>query len=183
MAGNGSVAMVFDGVELDDSRRVGELGGGAGLVFDVVAPFFLVGLAAANVGIAAAAAATATEHAARPRYSDGSPLAEVQHVQHHLADMDTRVRAARLLVQEAARLGDAADPAALVAIMEAKVGATDAAIDVARDAMEVCGGQAYARALPVERNLRDALAGTVMAPTNAVLRSWIGKALAGLPVP
>jgi alkylation response protein AidB-like acyl-CoA dehydrogenase len=38
-------------------------------------------------------------------------------------------------------------------------------------------------ALPVERHLRDARAGHVMAPTNAVLRSWIGKALAGLPVP
>ena len=45
------------------------------------------------------------------------------------------------------------------------------------------GGQGYTPALPIERHLRDARAGAVMAPTNGVLRSWIGKALAGLPVP
>lgn len=183
MAGNNSIAMVFDGVELDDSARVGDPGAGAALVFDVVAPFFLVGLAAANAGIAAAAADAATAHAAAPRYSDGSKLAEIQHVQHMLADMDGDVRAARLAVEDAARLGDACDEAALVAIMGAKVRAADTAIDVARRAMEVCGGQGYTRGMPVERHMRDALAATVMAPTNAVLRSWIGKALAGLPVP
>ncbi|HEX8066524.1 MAG TPA: acyl-CoA dehydrogenase [Thermoleophilaceae bacterium] len=183
MAGNDSVAMVFDGVELDGSARVGEAGSGASLVFDVVAPFFLVGLAGVNVGIAAAAADAAVEHASKPRYSDGSKLAEIQHVQHQLADMDADVRAARLLAAEAARLGDSGDPSALVAIMEAKVRAAEAAIAVAQRAMEVCGGQGYTRGMPVERHLRDAYAGAVMAPTNAVLRSWVGKALAGLPVP
>jgi alkylation response protein AidB-like acyl-CoA dehydrogenase len=183
MAGNNSIAMVFDGVELDDSARVGQPGAGAALVFDVVAPFFLVGLAAANAGIAAAAAEAATARAAAPRYSDGSKLAEIQHVQHLVADMDGDVRAARLAVEDAARLGDAGDAAALVAIMGAKVRAADTAVDVARRAMEVCGGQGYTRGMPVERHMRDALAATVMAPTNAVLRSWIGKALTGLPVP
>ncbi len=102
-------------------------GGAIGLVFGAVAPFFLVGLAAVNVGIAAAAAAAATEHAAGRRYPDGSTLAEVQYVQHLIADMDVAVRTARLLVQEAARLGEAGDETALVAIMEAKVAATEAA--------------------------------------------------------
>ena len=67
--------------------------------------------------------------------------------------------------------------------MEAKIAATEAAADVSRRALEVCGGQGYTTALPVERHLRDALAGAVMAPTNAVLKTWVGKALAGLPVP
>jgi alkylation response protein AidB-like acyl-CoA dehydrogenase len=86
-------------------------------------------------------------------------------------------------VQEAARLGDAGDDAALVTIMEAKVAATDTAARVTQTSLEVAGGQGYTRALPFERHLRDARAGAVMAPTNAVLRTWIGKALAGLPVP
>jgi isovaleryl-CoA dehydrogenase len=183
MAGNSSVAMELDNVALDDDARVGAPGKGGELVFGVVAPVFLVGLAAVNVGIAAAACRAATDHAAGRRYPDGSSLAEVQVIQHAIADMDMATRQARLLVHEAARLGEAGDEGALVAIMEAKVAATDAAAVVTQRALEVTGGQGYTTALPVERHLRDARAGAVMAPTNSVLRSWIGKALAGLPVP
>ncbi len=183
MAGNSSVAMELSGVGVSDEDRIGGVGAGTELVFGVVAPFFLVGLSAVNVGIAAAAAATATAHARDRRYPDGSSLAEVQYVQHLIADMDLAVRQARLLVQEAARLGEAGDESALVAIMEAKVAATEAAVAVTQNALEATGGQGYTPALPIERFLRDARAGSVMAPTNAVLRNWIGKALAGLPVP
>jgi alkylation response protein AidB-like acyl-CoA dehydrogenase len=183
MAGNSSVALTLADVEVDDDARVGQAGRAGDLVFGVVAPFFLVGLAAVNVGIAAAAVQTATDHAAARRYADGSALAEVQTIQHALADMDIAVRSARLLVQRAATLGDAADEGALVPIMEAKVAATDTAASVTRRALEVCGGQGYTPALPIERHLRDAHAGAIMAPTNAVLRSWIGRALTGLPVP
>jgi isovaleryl-CoA dehydrogenase len=183
MAGNSSVAMELSGVGVSDEDRIGAPGTATELVFGVVAPFFLIGLSSVNVGIAAAAAETATAHARDRRYPDGSSLAEIQYVQHLIADMDLAVRQARLLVQEAARLGDAGDASALVAIMEAKVAATEAAIDVTQNALEATGGQGYTPALPIERFLRDARAGSVMAPTNAVLRNWIGKALAGLPVP
>jgi alkylation response protein AidB-like acyl-CoA dehydrogenase len=183
MAGNSSIALELDDVELGDDDRVGPAGEAVGLVFSAVAPFFLVGLAAVNVGIASAAATAATAHAADRRYADGSSLAEVQHIQHLLADMDLATRQARLLVREAARLGEVGDDAALVAIMEAKVAATEAAAAVTQNALEATGGQGYTPLLPIERHLRDARAGAVMAPTNAVLRNWIGKAVAGLPVP
>jgi alkylation response protein AidB-like acyl-CoA dehydrogenase len=183
MAGNSSIAMDLAGVPVTDADRVGAAGAATELVFGVVAPFFLVGLSAVNVGIAAAAAKAATEHAASRRYPDGSSLAEVQYVQHLIADMDLATRQARLLVQSAATLGDAGDESALVAIMEAKVASTEAAVAVTQNALEATGGQGYTPSLPVERHLRDARAGAVMAPTNAVLRNWIGKALAGLPVP
>jgi alkylation response protein AidB-like acyl-CoA dehydrogenase len=183
MAGNSSIALELEDVQVAEDQRIGEPGAGTSLVFGVVAPFFLVGLAAVNVGIALAAARAATDHAANRRYPDGSTLAEVQYVQHAIADMDLAVRQARLLVREAAALGDAGDDLALVTIMEAKVAATETAATVTQKALEVTGGQGYTPALPVERHLRDARAGAVMAPTNAVLRNWIGKALAGLPVP
>jgi isovaleryl-CoA dehydrogenase len=183
MAGNSSIAMELDEVAVDADAQIGEPGNGADLVFSVVAPFFLVGLASVNVGIAANALKAASEHAASRRYPDGTLLAEVQSIQQQLADMDIAVRRARLLVHEAARLGDAGDEGALVPIMEAKVCATDMAAEVTQRALEVCGGQGYTPALPIERGLRDSRAGAVMAPTNGVLRSWIGKALTGLPVP
>ena len=182
MAGNSSVAAEFDCV-VDDASRIGGAGEGQALVFNVVAPFFLAGLAAVNVGIAAAALAAAVEHVSTRRYAGGDSLAEIQSIQHALANMDMSTRAARLVVHEAARLGDRGDEGALVALMEAKVIATEAAASVTQTALEVCGGQGYTRALPIERHLRDARAGAVMAPTNGVLRNWTGKALAGLPVP
>jgi isovaleryl-CoA dehydrogenase len=183
MAGNSSIALELAEVQVGDAARIGAAGKAVELVFGVVAPFFLVGLAAVNVGIAAAAARAATEHAASRRYPDGSSLAEIQHVQHLIADMDLATREARLVVREAAALGDAGDESALVVIMEAKVAATEAAASVTQKALEATGGQGYTPSLPIERHLRDARAGAVMAPTNAVLRNWIGKALAGLPVP
>ena len=182
MAGNSSIAMTLDGLEVRDEDRIGAPGGGGDLVFGVVAPVFLVGLAAVNVGIGAAASRSAVEHAKARSYPDGSTLVELQTIQHAIADMDLAVRQARLLVREAARLADAGEEA-LVAVMEAKIAATEMAAAVTQRALEICGGQAYTPALPIERHLRDARAGAVMAPTNGVLRNWVGKALAGLPVP
>jgi isovaleryl-CoA dehydrogenase len=183
MAGNASVAMVLEDVAVTSDARIGGSGAGADLVFGVVAPTFLAGLAAVNVGVAQAATTAAMEHAASRRYPDGTALAELPTIQHQLADMDLAVRSARGLVRDAAALGDAGDAAALVALMEAKVSACDTAPRVTQLALEVCGGQAYTPSLPIERYLRDARAGSVMAPTNGVLKTWIGKALAGLPVP
>ena len=183
MAGNSSVAMVLEDVAVAADARIGAPGAGADLVFGVVAPTFLAGLAAVNVGVAQAATTAAVEHAASRRYPDGTALAELPTIQHQLADMDLAVRSARGLVREAAALGEAGDAAALVALMEAKVSACDTGPRVTQLALEVCGGQAYTPSLPIERYLRDARAGSVMAPTNGVLKTWIGKALAGLPVP
>jgi alkylation response protein AidB-like acyl-CoA dehydrogenase len=183
MRGNSSIAVEFDDVALGAGALIGESGQAAGLVFGVVAPTFLVGLAAVNVGIAQTALSSALEHAKSRAYPDGSALVEVATVQHTLADMDIQVRAARTLLQEAARLGDSGDEGALVALMESKVLCTDTAARVTQAALEVCGGQGYTPALPIERHLRDARAGAVMAPTNGVLRTWSAKAIAGIPVP
>ena len=183
MRGNSSIAVEFEDVVLGGDALIGEAGGGAELVFGVVAPTFLVGLAAVNVGIAQAALSGALEHAKSRRYPDGSSLVEVATIQHALANMDIDVRAARALLQDAARLGDGGDEGALVPLMEAKVLCTDVAARVTQGALEVCGGQGYTPTLPIERHLRDARAGAVMAPTNGVLRTWSAKAVAGLPVP
>ena len=183
MRGNSSIAMQLDGVEVTRRDRIGEPGGALGLAFAAVAPFFLVGLAAVNAGIAGAAQRAAVEHVTARSYADGRRLAEVEHVQRLLARIELEARSARLVTREAARLGDAGDETALVAIMQAKIATTEAAQRATDLALEATGGQGYTPLLDVERHLRDARAGAVMAPTNSVLRGWIGKALAGLPVP
>ena len=125
MRGNSSIAVQFDDVAVDPSSRIGEEGSGAELVFGVVAPTFLVGLAAVNVGIAQAALSAVTEHVKARRYADGTQLSEVQSIQHALADMDIDIRASRLLLADAAALADAGDEGALVPLMESKIRCTD----------------------------------------------------------
>ncbi|MGH2769510.1 MAG: acyl-CoA dehydrogenase family protein [Actinomycetota bacterium] len=182
MAGNSSIGMVLDEVTLSPDHLIGKEGDGQELVFNVVAPTFLVGLAAVNVGIAQAALDAAVAHARSRRHLSGQALAEVPVIQGYLADMSLRTESARHLVQAAAAACDAAQPSALPLVMLAKIGATEASIEVTNLAMQVCGGQGYTRRLPVERYWRDARAGAVMAPTNEVLKEWVGKLLTGLPL-
>lgn len=182
MAGNSSIEMVLDDVVLPADRLIGKEGDGQELVFDVVAPTFLIGLAAANVGIAQAALDAAAVHARERRHASGQSLAEVPAIQTHLADASVRTQSARHLTLAAAEAADAGEDAALPLVMQAKIGATEAAIEVTNLAMQVCGGQGYTGRLPVERHWRDARAGAVMAPTNEVLKEWVGKLLTGLPL-
>lgn len=183
MAGNSSVQMVLDQVSVPLDHAIGGEGAGADLVFGVVAPTFLVGVAAVNVGIGQAALDAAVKHATTRTYPpDGKSLATIQAIQFYLAEMKIATDGARGLLQRAAKLADAGDPSALPAVMEAKIAASDAAIDVTNKAMQVCGGQGYSRGLPIERHLRDGRASSVMAPTTEVLKEWLGKILCGLPL-
>jgi len=181
MTGNSSIEMVLDGVEIPADRIVGAEGDGQELVFNVVAPTFLIGLAAVNVGIAQAALDDTIEHV-KTRKNAGGVLAELPTVQTEIAEMTIAVEGARALVITAARAADAGDPAALALVMQGKIAATETAIDVTGRAMEACGGLAYSKRLDIERYWRDGRAGSVMAPTNEVLKQWVGKLQTGLPL-
>jgi alkylation response protein AidB-like acyl-CoA dehydrogenase len=182
MAGNSSIAMVLANARIPESNLLGAEGDGMDLVFNVVAPTFLVGLAAVNVGIAQSTLEDSIEHAKNRQYWSGDSLAEVPTVQDTLAEMSIAVQSARQLVAEAARAASAGDDSALVLVMQAKVAATQVAMTASEAGMHVGGGMAYGRQLPLERHWRDAHAGGVMAPTNDVLKTWLGKALTGLPL-
>ena len=183
MAGNSSISMELTDVAVPSENLLGKEGEGQDMAFTVVAPTFLIGLAAVNVGIAQAALESAVSHAKERTYPTGQSLAQVQVIQTYLADMSSATEAARQLVLEAARAADAGEEGALPLAMEAKVVATEASRNVTDLAMQVGGGQAYSRRLPIERHWRDAWAGPVMAPTNEVLKEWLGKVLAGIAIP
>jgi alkylation response protein AidB-like acyl-CoA dehydrogenase len=181
LRGNGSIAVDFDEVALPDAALVGEEGAATEIVFEILAPTFLAGLSGINLGIGEAALAAAVGHVRSRAYGDGTGLAAVPSVQHGLASVDIDLRCARSFLTQATRSGGKED--ALVALMEAKIRCTETAARVTGQCLELCGGQGYTTALSIERYLRDAQAGAVMAPTNGVLRTWVGKALLGLPVP
>ena len=159
MAGNSSVAAKFDNAP----RRRGAHRGGRRRRRPRLRrrrSFFLVGLAAVNVGIAqrrstAADRAREERKILRRQQPGGDPVHPAPGGRHG----PRRRRQARLLVHNAAALGDTGDPGALVPIMEAKVVATEAAQAGNRSALEVCGGQGYTpqpagRAPPARRARR-----------------------------
>jgi alkylation response protein AidB-like acyl-CoA dehydrogenase len=70
----------------------------------------------------------------------------------------------------------------MLAVLESKAAAAEAALAVTDLAMRACGGTAFSGKLSVERNFRDARAGSVMAPTTDVLYDFVGKAVLGMPL-
>jgi alkylation response protein AidB-like acyl-CoA dehydrogenase len=137
-----------------------------------------MGIAACAVGLASAALEYAASYA-KTRRQFGRPVAEFQGVSFMLADMATQVAAARALVREAARTLDsaAADHAVTAAAARAKLFATDTAMRVTTDAVQVLGAYGYVQDHPVERWMREAKLLQIIEGTNQIQRSIIARSL------
>jgi alkylation response protein AidB-like acyl-CoA dehydrogenase len=135
-----------------------------------------LGIAACAVGLARAALEHAVAYA-RQRRQFGRPLTDMQGVSFLLADMATQLEAARALYLHAARLRDAGRPFGTQAAM-AKMFATDTAMRVTTDAVQVLGGYGYVEDHPVERWMREAKVLQILEGTNQVQRIVVGRALA-----
>ena len=183
MRGNASMPMLFNNVNVDISNRVGPSGSGAEQVFNVVAPFFVIGLSAVYTGVALNACNTIIEYSQNRKYSDASALCEIPTVQNHIAEIFTNATSAKHFTLAAAKSGANGDADALAQIISARLNASNMAVEVCNKAMKVGGGTAYAKRLTIERLLRDAYAAQVMAPSTDVLSIWLGKALTNQPIP
>jgi butyryl-CoA dehydrogenase len=169
-----SVELIFDGARVPAANRLGEEGQGLKVA--------LSGLGAGRIGIASACvglARSALEHAARyatQRSQFGRIIAEQEMVQAMLADAATSVEAARLLTWRAARLRDAGQPINAASSM-AKLYASDTAMRVATDAVQIYGGAGYSRDNPVERFMRDAKGAQIYEGTNQIQRLVVAQHL------
>ncbi len=134
-----------------------------------------LGIAACAVGLAQAALDTAVDYA-KERRQFGQRIADFQGLSFLLADMATSVEAARSLYLATARRRDAGQPFGAQAAMS-KLFATDAAMRVTTDAVQVLGGYGYVEGLPAERYLREAKILQIVEGTNQVQRLVIGRAL------
>ena len=134
------------------------------------------GVAAQALGIAQGAFDKAIEYA-RQRVQFGKPIISFQAVSHMLADMATQTEAARALVYECSRLIDsgAKDVSKLSAM--AKVFASDVAMKVTIDAVQVFGGYGYMKEYPVEKMMRDAKITQIYEGTNQIQRNVIAQEL------
>ncbi|WP_433191136.1 acyl-CoA dehydrogenase family protein [Actinoallomurus sp. CA-150999] len=168
--------MHFDDVLVPEGDRIGAEGQGFPIALSALDGGRL-GIAACAVGVAQAALDTAVSYA-RERRQFGQRIADFQGLRFMLADMATGVAAARALYLAAARRRDAGRPYGPEAAM-AKLFATDTAMRVATDAVQVLGGYGYVTDFPAERFLREAKVLQIVEGTNQVQRMVIGRHLAG----
>jgi alkylation response protein AidB-like acyl-CoA dehydrogenase len=132
-------------------------------------------IAATALGIAQAALDTAITHS-KEREQFGKPIGEFQGISFMLADMATQLEAARLLVQKSAWLKDQGLPFTLAAA-KAKLFATDMAMKLTTDAVQILGGSGYTQDFPAERYMREAKVLQIVEGTNQIQRLIIGRHL------
>lgn len=164
----------FEGVELPDEALLGPEGRGFHLVMGALDKG-RVGIGALAVGIARAALEAALDWA-RVRRQFGRPIGENQGLRWMLADMAKNIQAARLLVHDAAIRLDRGERATMACAM-AKCFASDVAVEVTRDAVQIFGGSGYIRGFEVERLYRDAKICQIYEGTNQIQRDIIAREL------
>ncbi|HET6203086.1 MAG TPA: acyl-CoA dehydrogenase family protein [Planctomycetota bacterium] len=174
MRGSDWGSLVLDGCRVPAENRLSEEGAGFS-AFMRTLEGGRISIGALGVGIAQGAFEKALEHA-KTREAFGRPLAEHQAVQFKLADMATEIRAARLLCYDAARRKDRGLPFAREASM-AKLFASEVAMRVTYQAVQVLGGTGYSREVPVERYWRDAKLCTIGEGTSEIQRMIVARSV------
>jgi alkylation response protein AidB-like acyl-CoA dehydrogenase len=164
---------VFEDVRVPAENVIGEVGRGMAVALGTLERTRL-GAAAQAVGIAQGAIDYANDYA-KERIVFGKPLNELQGMQFKLADMQTKTAAARELLYKACAMADRSDPQLGMYSSMAKLFASDAAMEVTVEAVQVLGGYGYVNEYPVERMMRDAKITQIYEGTNEIQRVVIAR--------
>ena len=175
LTGSATATMRFENVRVDVSRLLGREGDGLKIALAGLDSGRL-GIAAVAVGLAQGALDSAVAYA-RERETFGKKIIDHQGLAFVLADMEAAIVSARATMLHAARLHDAGLPFSREASV-AKLVATDNAMKVTTDAVQVLGGYGYTRDFPVERYMREAKVMQIFEGTNQIQRMVISRSLA-----
>lgn len=168
--------LIFNNVKVPKENLLGKEGEGFKIAMSTL-DGGRIGIAAQALGIAQGAYENALEYA-KERVQFGQPIAANQGVSFKLADMATKLRAARFLVYSAAELKDSGVPYGMESAM-AKQYASDIALEVTNDALQIFGGSGYIKGMEVERAYRDAKITTIYEGTNEIQRVVIASHIIG----
>ncbi len=166
---------ILEDVRVPGENVVGEVGRGLGVALATLERTRL-GAAAQAVGIAQGATDYAVRYA-RERIAFGKPIFELQGIQFKLADMATKTAAARELLYAACAKIDRGDPDSARYSSMAKLFASDTAMEVTVEGVQVLGGYGYVSEYPLERMMRDAKITQIYEGTNEIQRVVIARAL------
>ena len=165
----------FDNVKIGDDRRISEIGGGFGLAMKTL-DHTRITIAAQALGIAQGALEVATKYA-HERKQFGKEIFDFQAVQFMLADMAMEIAAARQLTYVAAAKSEKSAADLTFYSAASKCFATDVAMKVTTDAVQVLGGYGYVSDYPVERMMRDAKLTQIYEGTNQIQRLVMARNL------
>jgi len=165
----------FDNVELSDDRRLGEVGTGFALAMKTL-DHTRITIAAQALGIAQGAFEVAASYA-KERRQFGKAIFDFQAGQFMLADMAMEIEAARQLTYAAAAKSERVDSDLTFFSAASKCFATDVAMRVTTDAVQVLGGYGYVSDHPVERMMRDAKLTQIYEGTNQIQRLVMARNL------
>lgn len=168
--------LIFNNVKVPRENLLGKEGQGFKIAMATL-DGGRIGIAAQALGIAQGAFESALEYA-KDREQFGKPIAFQQAISFKLADMATKIRTARLLVYSAADLKENHEPYGLESAM-AKQWASDIALEVVNDAVQIYGGAGYLKGSDVERMYRDAKICTIYEGTNEIQRVVIAAHIIG----
>lgn len=169
-----TTALLFDDVRIPAENRLTEEGRGLSAALSILTGG-RIGIASQAVGLAQAAMDDSLAYAGE-REQFGGPIGGIQTIQHKLAEMETKLRAARLLTREAARKEDSgADPRLDASI--AKYFASEAAMEITNEAVQIHGGAGYTTDFDVERYYRDAKITTIYEGTSQIQKNVIAREL------
>ena len=174
LKGSPTHAVSYQAVRVPVANLVGERGKGLPYTLAIL-DGGRIGIGALSIGLAQAALEEALKYA-KERQTFGQPIAGHQAIQWMLADAETNINAARLLVYQAAFNKQQGQPFTKAAAM-AKLFATEMAEKVCRDAIQIHGGYGYSREYPVERIYRDARLMTIGEGTSEIQRIVIAREL------
>ncbi len=182
LRGNDSAAVSIEGYAVHAADLLCEHGKGLEVMLQVVLPFFSIGTAAMANGICRAAVSLTASHLSSTALETGGRLRDLPNLRARVAQMSVRTEQSRALLWRTLHHLEHPSEATPLYVLEARLGALEAAVEVTDLAMKAGGGAAFSRHIALERLFRDARAGWVMAPTVDHLQDFIGKALTGLPL-
>lgn len=169
--------LTFDDVRVPAENRLTPEGEGLSAALSILTGG-RIAIASQAVGLAQSALDAALDYVTE-REQFGGPISEIQAVRHTLAEMHAKTEAGRLLAREAARKRDADAPDSPMAASTAKYVASENAMDVTNDAVQLHGGYGYTADFPVERLYRDAKITTIYEGTTQIQKTIIARELLG----
>lgn len=182
MRGNSSRNVEMRDFAVPTTALLGAEGDENWYLFEIIAPFFLVAMAATYSGVMRAAIDAAIEHLRGRHYTHTRKSVGAEPiVTHRLGEIFIRSESARQFVFHAARSADAGTADARAAILSSKALVADTAVAVTNEVLTLIGGKGYAANHRAARLLRDARASHVMAPTTDLLKNWLGRTLLDMP--
>jgi alkylation response protein AidB-like acyl-CoA dehydrogenase len=174
MRASETAEMLFQDCRIPDSQRLGEVGDGFVQSLKIL-DGGRISIAALSLGIAYGAYDAALAYA-KEREQFGQPIANFQAIGFKLADMATDIEAAKLLTYQAANLKDEGQPVTQASAM-AKLFASETAVRVANEAVQIFGGYGYTKDFPVEKFYRDAKLCTIGEGTSEIQKLVISRQL------